>query len=126
MLSEDKIIALYCIVDDLLKAMQHHEDKIVRVSDSEVITTAFAFVSVLYFGGHLENGRHFMKLKGYVAHMLSKSRFCRSLTGSVTLCSPCSFTWERSSRTWLVQPPTGWTPFRFRYAITSAFPAARC
>lgn len=77
MLSEDKIIALYCIVDDLLKEMHHYEDERVRVSDSEVITTAF--VSVLYFGGHLENGCHFMKVKGYVPGILGKSRFCRRL-----------------------------------------------
>lgn len=77
MLSETKIIALYCIVDDLLKAMHHYEDKKARVSDSEVITTAF--VSVLYFGGHLENACHFMKLKGYAPQMLGKSRFCRRL-----------------------------------------------
>ena len=56
MLCESKIIALYCIVDDILKGMQHYEDARVKVSDSEVITTAF--VSVLYFGGHLDNARH--------------------------------------------------------------------
>jgi hypothetical protein len=77
MLSESKIIALYCIVDDLLKAMHHYEDPTVRVSDSEIITTAF--VSVLYFGGHLDHACHFMKLKGYVPRMLGKSRFCRRL-----------------------------------------------
>jgi Transposase DDE domain len=77
MLSDTKIIALYCIVDDLLKEMRHYEDCRVRVSDSEVITTAF--VSVLYFGGHLENGCHLMKMKGYVPEMLGKSRFCRRL-----------------------------------------------
>ena len=77
MLSEDKIIALYCIVDDLLKAMRHREDSRVRVSDSEVITTAF--VAVLYFGGHLDNARHFMHMQGYVPQMLDKSRFCRRL-----------------------------------------------
>lgn len=77
MLSEDKIIALYCIVDDMLKSMHHYEDERVKVSDSEVITTAF--VSVLYFGGHLDNARNFMKLKGYVPGMLGKSRFCRRL-----------------------------------------------
>lgn len=77
MLSEDKIITLYCIVDDILKSMHHYEDGQVRISDSEVIVTAF--VSVLYFGGHLDNARHFMKMKGYVPHMLSKSRFCRRL-----------------------------------------------
>lgn len=77
MLSESKIIALYCIVDDVLKALQHQEDKRRRLSDSEVITTAF--VAMLYFGGHWDNGRRFMQLKGYVPAMLDKSRFCRRL-----------------------------------------------
>ena len=77
MLSEAKIIALYCIVDDMLKGLHHYEDPRVKVSDSEVITTAFA--AMLYFGGHLDNGCHFMKLKGYVPGMLGKSRFSRRL-----------------------------------------------
>src|SRR5690606_26081592 len=77
MLSDSKIIALYCIVDDILKSLHHKEDIRVRVSDAEVITTAF--VSALYFGGHQGNARHFMKLKGYVPQMLDKSRFCRRL-----------------------------------------------
>lgn len=77
MLSENKVIALFCIVDDLLKAMRHKEDVRVRVSDSEVITTAF--VSTLYFGGHLDNARIFMKMKGFIPLMLDKSRYCRRL-----------------------------------------------
>lgn len=77
MLSDVKIIALYCIVDDILKKLGHHEDIRIKVSDSEIITTAF--VSVLYFGGHLDNARNFMKLKGYVPQMIDKSRFCRRL-----------------------------------------------
>jgi hypothetical protein len=77
MLSEGKIIALYCIVDDLLKGLRHREDIRTRMSDSEVITTAF--VSVLYFGGHMDNAMHFMKMKGYVPTMLEKSRYCRRL-----------------------------------------------
>jgi hypothetical protein len=77
MLSDTKIIALYSIVDDMLKGLHHREDLKVRVSDAEVITTAF--VSALYFGGHLDNARSFMRLKGYVPHMLEKSRFCRRL-----------------------------------------------
>jgi hypothetical protein len=77
MLSDTKVIALYCIVDDMLKGLRHREDPQVRVSDAEVITTAF--VSVLYFGGHWDNARCFMQLKGYVPRMLEKSRFCRRL-----------------------------------------------
>jgi hypothetical protein len=64
-------------VDDMLKAMHHQEDQRVRVKDSEVITTAF--VAVLYFGGHLDNARHFMQMNGYVPHLLDKSQFCRRL-----------------------------------------------
>lgn len=79
MLSESKIIALYCIVDDMLKGLRHYEDERRKMSDSEVITTAF--VAVLYFGGHLDNARRFMQLKGYVPQMLEKSRFCRRLHG---------------------------------------------
>ena len=33
MLSDSKIIALYCIVDDILKSLNHKEDIRVRVSD---------------------------------------------------------------------------------------------
>lgn len=75
--SANKIISVYCIVDDLLKALGHQEDVRVRISDSEIITTAF--VSVLYFGGHLDNARLFMKMQGYIPNMLDKSRFCRRL-----------------------------------------------
>lgn len=77
MLSDIKIIALYSIVDDMLKGLRHWEDPQVRVTDAEVITTAF--VSVLYFGGNLEVACRFMQLQGYVPRMLQKSRYCRRL-----------------------------------------------
>lgn len=77
MLTEDKIISIFCIVDDILKAIGHKEDSRRRVSDSEVIT--IALVSALYFGGHLENGRNFMKMTKLVPLMLDKSRFNRRL-----------------------------------------------
>ncbi len=77
MLTENKIIGIYCIIDDILKAIGHQEDKRRKVSDSEVITTAL--VSALYFGGHLDNGRGFMKMTKLVPNMLDKSRFNRRL-----------------------------------------------
>ena len=40
MLNEDKIIAIFCLVDDLLKAIEHKEHPFRKISDSEVITTA--------------------------------------------------------------------------------------
>jgi hypothetical protein len=77
MLTEDKIIRIYCIVDDILKSIVHAEDSRRKVSDSEIITTALA--SALYFGGHLDNGRGFMKMTKLVPAMLDKSRFNRRL-----------------------------------------------
>lgn len=77
MLQEDKVIALYCIVDDLLKGIGHCEPSNRKMSDSEVITTAL--VSALYFGGHQDNGRGFMQMTGLVSRMLDKSNFCRRL-----------------------------------------------
>ena len=46
MLSEAKIISIFCIVDDMLKACAHKEDIRIRVSDNEIITTAK--ISALY------------------------------------------------------------------------------
>ena len=77
MLTEDKIIRIYCIIDDILKAINHQEDNRRKVSDSEIITTAL--VSALYFGGHLDNSRGFMKMTKLVPDMLDKSRFNRRL-----------------------------------------------
>src|SRR5690349_6219185 len=77
MLQEHKIISIYCIIDDILKGIGHYEDARRKVSDSEVITTAL--VSALYFGGHIDNGRGFMKMTGLVPDMLDKSRFNRRL-----------------------------------------------
>lgn len=77
MLSENKIIGVFCLVDDLLKGIGHSEDSRRKVSDSEVITTAI--VSALYFGGHIDHGRHMMKMTGMIPQMLDKSRFCRRL-----------------------------------------------
>jgi hypothetical protein len=77
MLTEDKIIRIYRIVDDILKGIGHSEDSRRKVSDGEIITTAL--VSALYFGGHLDNGRGFMKMTKLVPAMLDKSRFNRRL-----------------------------------------------
>ena len=77
MLTEDKIIRIYCIIDDILKGVGHQEDNRRKVSDSEIITTAI--VSALYFGGHLDNSRGFMKMTKLVPDMLDKSRFNRRL-----------------------------------------------
>lgn len=77
MLTYDKIIGIFCFIDDLLKTSGHYEDIRRQVSDSEIITTAI--VSSLYFGGHQDKARQFMKMTGLVPGMLDKSRFNRRL-----------------------------------------------
>src|SRR5258708_28405951 len=77
MINEDKIIAIFCLVDDLLQGIEHKEDNRRKVSDSEIITTAI--ISALYFGGHQDNAREFMKMTKLSPGMLDKSRFCRRL-----------------------------------------------
>jgi hypothetical protein len=62
---------------DILKGIGHNEDSRRKVSDSEIITTAV--VSAFYFGGHIDNGRSFMRITGMVPAMLDKSWFNRSL-----------------------------------------------
>lgn len=73
MLTEDKIIRISCIVDDILKGIEHQEDNRRKVSNSEIITTVLA--SALYFGGHIDHGRGrgFMKMTKLVPAMLDKS-----------------------------------------------------
>ena len=38
---DDKIIATFCLCDDLLKAMHHQEDRQCQMNDAEIMTTAF-------------------------------------------------------------------------------------
>jgi hypothetical protein len=74
---EDKVIAIYCLIDDILKKLGHIEDSRIRVNDSEVITTAI--VSAMYFYGHQERAIAYMKSTRLVPKMLDKSRFTRRI-----------------------------------------------
>lgn len=73
----DHTVALYCITDDLLKAVGHREDSRCELTDAEVITTAL--VAALYFGGNIERARSFMRETNLMPRMLSKSRLSRRL-----------------------------------------------
>jgi hypothetical protein len=70
-----QIVAVYCLCDDLLKALYHHEDPQCRMSDAEVMATAI--IAALFFSGNHEKARSFLREMGYMPHMLSKSRFNR-------------------------------------------------
>ncbi len=74
---DDTIVAIYCLCDDLLKALRHRDDPQSRMSDAEVMTTAL--VAARFFGGSHEHARALLGTPRYVPHMLSKSRFSRRL-----------------------------------------------
>src|SRR5438045_7626725 len=74
----DRTLAIYCFIDDLLKAMQHREDSRCQFSDSEVVTTAI--VAMLFFGGNFERSRNFLHSSGMMPRMLSRSRLSRRLS----------------------------------------------
>jgi len=74
---DDKIIAIFCLCDDLLKAMQHQEDRQCQMNDAEIMTTVF--MAALFFRENHESARALLKHYGYIPHMVSKSRFSRRL-----------------------------------------------
>ena len=71
----NKAIALYTIIDDLLKAIGHEQDPRAKMSDAEVITTML--IAAIEFAGNFRKAMDFMKESGLIPNMLSKSRFCR-------------------------------------------------
>lgn len=73
----NKSIAIYTIIDDLLKELGHIEPEHRSVSDAELITTSL--ISALYFYGNQEKGICFMRSTKLIGKMLSKSRFNRRL-----------------------------------------------
>jgi hypothetical protein len=81
---DDKIIATFCLCDDLLKAIHHHEDGQGQMNDAEIMTTAL--IAALFFRGNHESARTLLKQYGYIPHMLSKSRFSRRLHRIKEIC----------------------------------------
>ena len=75
---DDKIIATFCLCDDLLKAMHHQEDRQGQMNDAEIMTTAFLIASLFFRGNH-ESARAMLQQHGYIPQMLSKSRLSRRL-----------------------------------------------
>ena len=71
----DHTLAIYCFVDDFLKASGHTEDRRCEVSDAEVLTVAV--IAMLYFGGNFEKSRLVLHEFGLMKRILSRSRFNR-------------------------------------------------
>ena len=74
---DTEIVAVFCLCDDMLKALHHHDDPQCRMSDAEVMTTAI--VAALVHGGNFEPARKWLQAEGYIPNMLGKSRFNRRL-----------------------------------------------
>jgi hypothetical protein len=81
---DDKIIATFCLCDDLLKAMHHQENRQCQMNDAEILTTAFT--AALFCRGNHESARAMLKQHGYIPDMVSKSRFNRSLHRIKEIC----------------------------------------
>lgn len=74
---DTQIIVVFCLIEDMLTALHHHEDKQRQMSDAEIMTTAI--VAMLYFKGNFCLASRFLYEGNYIPGMLSKSRFNRRL-----------------------------------------------
>lgn len=72
----DNAIAIYCFLDDYLKAVNHQEDKQRMMNDAEIMTTAV--LAALYFGGNHERALCFVRAHVF-SHVIKKSRFSRRI-----------------------------------------------
>src|SRR5512147_2845058 len=61
---DGQLVAIYCLCDDLLKALHHREDRQRRMSDAEVMTTAS--VAALHFAANLERALAWLTMTHYI------------------------------------------------------------
>lgn len=73
----DSTLAIYCFIDDFLKASGHREDPRAEVVDAEIIT--IALTAMLHFGGNFEKSRLILHELGLMRRLLSRSRFSRRM-----------------------------------------------
>lgn len=74
---QNAIIAIFCHVDDFLKAISWRDDPQSRLSLSEILT--IGLTASRFFACNLESARAFLFEHGYITHSLSKSRLNRRL-----------------------------------------------
>jgi len=74
---DTQIVAVLCLCDDMLKALQHYEDPPRQMCDAEVMTTAI--VAALHYRGNFELARHALRDEGYIPNMSGNSHFYRHL-----------------------------------------------
>lgn len=115
----EHIIAIYCLCDDLLRALHHREDPQCKMSDVEVMTTAI--VAATDFSGNFEKARQYLHAPAYIPNMLSKSRFNRRLHRIrllfLTLFRVMSETWKALNPESIYSMDTFPIPVRNNYRI---------
>jgi hypothetical protein len=74
---DEKILAMYCLCTDVLKAIGHADHPQDKMSDAEVITTGL--VAMMFLRGNFEAARTLLSMPPYIPHMLSRSRLNRRL-----------------------------------------------
>lgn len=74
---QEQIITIYCVCDELCKAMSIRDDRQAQISTAEVMTTGL--VAAWLFKGNVEMSRAFLKAEGYVPKMVGTSRLNRRL-----------------------------------------------
>src|SRR3954447_16505863 len=77
MLLRHKVIAIYCLVDDLLKACHHHTPEGCQCTDAAIITTAL--VSALLFKGNQSLAIEYMRTHNIAPDLPLKSGFTKRL-----------------------------------------------
>ena len=75
----DKVIAIYCFSDDLLKSIGHKTKEGCRTTDAEIITTAL--ISALLFKGNQSVAISYMRSHNMAPLLPKKSGFTKRLHG---------------------------------------------
>src|SRR5579859_8138166 len=83
---DDALIGIYCMIDDILKALQHKEKNQRKMSDAEVLFTAITAMDL--FGGNYERARKYLLAHHYIPNALGKSRLNRRLHAIKDLLQP--------------------------------------
>jgi len=74
---DTKMIFLFCICDEFLKAIGHKDDEQCQMFTAEVMT--FAIASALFFQGNYKRARYILLNQNYFTKILSLSRLNRRL-----------------------------------------------
>lgn len=74
---DDEILTIYCLCDDLLISVNHHDHPCCLMSSAEVMTVALT--ATLSFGGNYALAQRWLSKPDLMPVMLSKSRFSRRL-----------------------------------------------